>query len=372
MQLSFWELNFYKPENANVIIGAGIVGLSTAIEIKSQFPEENVIVIDKYFMPQGASTKNAGFACFGSVTEILDDLQSMSEKEIIEIIQMRWKGIQLLKDRLQSQLVEVKFDGGKEIFHPASLPAQSDIDKCNAIMNTAIGVENYFQMENQADFRAFDGSCISMKQEGELNASEMWNALFDMAKEKGVKFIFGYGVVDFSFDRKMIFMSNDISIQYLRLFICTNGFTKKLLPSIELYPARNHVMVTNELPEIIWKGVYHFDKGYYYFRRVGNRILLGGARNFDPENEVTDQFEFNQNIQDELIHFLQNKLSPCCKVYPEYWWTGILGLGKSKYPILEQIENDVYIGVRLGGMGVAIGSYLGKKLVDLAFNKNKQ
>ena len=35
-----------------------------------------------------------------------------------------------------------------------------------------------------------------------------------------------------------------------------------------------------------------------------------------------------------------------------------------KLPIVEEIDKDCYIGVRLGGMGVAIGSYLGKLLVE--------
>lgn len=368
MQFSFWEHNFYNTANANVIIGNGIVGLSTAIEIKSLFPEEEVVIIDKYHMPQGASTKNAGFACFGSVTEIMDDLDHMPEQDVKEIISMRWQGIQILRQRLEAKDVSITFNGGKEFFYNNDLMNEDQIQRCNNIMFDAIGFKDYFKIEDQHDFGAFNRKCITMPHEGELDAALMWNALYDTAKEFNVKFIAGYAVQDLSFDLKTIKLSEGLLLNYHRLFICTNGFTKKLLPNVDLYPARNHVMVTNELPDLLWKGVYHFDKGYYYFRRIGNRILLGGARNLEPENEVTDAFTFNQNIQNELIHFLQHKLSPCCKVYPEFWWTGILGLGKSKYPIVEQIENDVYLGVRLGGMGVAIGSYLGKKLVALAFN----
>lgn len=368
MQFSFWEHNFYNTSKANVIIGSGIVGLSTAIEIKTQLPEEEVVIIDKYHMPQGASTKNAGFACFGSVTEIMDDLDHMPEEDVKEIIKMRWQGIQILKQRLEAKNIAITFDGGREMFSKGDFPQEQVIQQCNKIMKEAIGLDQYFKTEEQHDFGAFNRQCITMPYEGELDAAMMWNALYDTAKELGVKFIAGYAVRDFSFDLKTINLAEGLSLNYHRLFICTNGFTKKLLPDTELYPARNHVLVSNELPDLQWKGVYHFDKGYYYFRRIGNRILLGGARNLEPENEVTDAFTFNQNIQNELIHFLQHKLSPCCKVYPEFWWTGILGLGKSKYPIVEQIENDVYLGVRLGGMGVAIGSYLGKKLVALAFN----
>jgi hypothetical protein len=40
-------------------------------------------------------------------------------------------------------------------------------------------------------------------------------------------------------------------------------------------------------------------------------------------------------------------------------------LGNSKKPIVEQLSNNVYCGVRLGGMGVAIGSLIGQELADL-------
>jgi hypothetical protein len=41
-----------------------------------------------------------------------------------------------------------------------------------------------------------------------------------------------------------------------------------------------------------------------------------------------------------------------------------MGIGNSKNPIVSQSEN-VYCGVRLGGMGVAIGSLIGTELADL-------
>ena len=44
--------------------------------LKQRFPKKNIIILEKGIFPQGASTKNAGFACFGSISEILNDLDS--------------------------------------------------------------------------------------------------------------------------------------------------------------------------------------------------------------------------------------------------------------------------------------------------------
>ena len=42
-----------------------------------------------------------------------------------------------------------------------------------------------------------------------------------------------------------------------------------------------------------------------------------------------------------------------------------MGVGTHKKPIVEQLSNNVYCGVRMGGMGVAIGSLVGQELADL-------
>jgi hypothetical protein len=42
-----------------------------------------------------------------------------------------------------------------------------------------------------------------------------------------------------------------------------------------------------------------------------------------------------------------------------------MGVGQQKKPIVKQMSNHVYCGVRLGGMGIAIGSLIGKELAEL-------
>ena len=72
-QLSFWERKAFFEGIDFTIIGAGIVGYSTAIQIKEKYPNARVLILEKGYLPSGASSKNAGFACFGSPTELFDD-----------------------------------------------------------------------------------------------------------------------------------------------------------------------------------------------------------------------------------------------------------------------------------------------------------
>jgi glycine/D-amino acid oxidase-like deaminating enzyme len=54
----------------------------------------------------------------------------------------------------------------------------------------------------------------------------------------------------------------------------------------------------------------------------------------------------------------------------EMRWAGTLGLGKTRLPIVQKIEPGVYCAVRMGGMGVAIGSLIGKQAAELLTNHN--
>ena len=42
-----------------------------------------------------------------------------------------------------------------------------------------------------------------------------------------------------------------------------------------------------------------------------------------------------------------------------------MGIGEKKEAIVKQLSNNVFCGVRLGGMGIAIGSLIGKEISEL-------
>ena len=149
------------------------------------------------------------------------------------------------------------------------------------------------------------------------------------------------------------------------MIICTNGFARKIINTLQVEPARAQVLITKPIKNLKLKGVFHYNKGYYYFRNVGNRVLLGGARNIDFKTENTFEIAENSLILTELKNFLSTHILHGEKFEIEQNWAGIMGVGSNRNPILEQFSNQVFCAVRLGGMGVAIGSLLGKKAAKL-------
>jgi len=145
--------------------------------------------------------------------------------------------------------------------------------------------------------------------------------------------------------------------------ICTNAFAKEYLTDIQA--ARAQVLVTKPIPNLHIRGTFHFDAGYYYFRNIENRILFGGARNLDFSGETTTEFETTKLIQDQLSRELSQFILPNTPFDIDYSWSGIMGIGSEKKPIIKKTNKNIAFGVRMGGMGVAIGASVGKQLSNL-------
>ena len=106
MNLSYWEQKSWFTNIDFAIIGSGIVGLSCALELRELHPEAKIVVFEKGMLPSGASTKNAGFACFGSMSEILQDLETHTPSEVVALISGRLNGLSTLRANLTDQEVK--------------------------------------------------------------------------------------------------------------------------------------------------------------------------------------------------------------------------------------------------------------------------
>jgi hypothetical protein len=127
-QLSFWERKTYFEEIDYLVIGAGIVGLSTAIELRNRFSDAKIVVLERGYLPTGASSKNAGFACFGSVTEILDDLANYDESAVWSTVEKRWKGLQNLRNLVGDSNMDLELNGSWDLILPSDKKNTEEIN----------------------------------------------------------------------------------------------------------------------------------------------------------------------------------------------------------------------------------------------------
>lgn len=369
MQLSYWELKSWFTNIDFTIVGSGIVGLHCALSLREKFPKARILILEKGILPQGASTKNAGFACFGSISEIIEDLKTHSEEEVIQLIQKRIKGLELLRKRIGDATLDYKPYGGYELFLKEDERFYHEcIQKMpfiNDILKPLFKTDVFAKEVDRFNFNQIFEYLIFNPFEGQIDTGKMMQALLKEAVSNDILILNQQNVTSYQdLNDKVMVVTNETSFVTNKLIFATNGFAAALTND-QVKPARAQVLITKPIENLDLKGTFHLDKGYYYFRNIGNRILFGGGRNLDFEGETTTELSQTKIIQDKLEDLLKTVILPNQVFEIEHRWSGIMGVGTTKKPIVEQLSNNVYCGVRLGGMGVAIGSLIGKELAEL-------
>lgn len=373
--LSFWEREIYYRPYDILIIGAGIVGLNAAIFLKESAPKLRVGVLFPDRFPQGASTRNAGFACIGSLTELMDDSEIQTIEETLAISARRYQGLQLMRRRLGDGSIGYSSIGGYEIFlqqdEAVFYKALALMPLVNKGLKSTIGIDKVFRLADEKRIEhGLEDSVTHMIEnqvEGLLDTGRMYKALSEQASARGVELLSHARVISYEEAENTVCvrLESGESLHCRQLLAATNGYTRKLIPELQVLPARNQVLLTTGIPKLRLQGGYHYDKGYVYFRNVGDRVLIGGARNLDPQTETTDLSGDNPRIQAFLLDFLKNVVLAGKNVEIEMQWTGILGVGEQKKPIISRLSPRVYAAVRMGGMGVAIGTLIGKESAEM-------
>jgi gamma-glutamylputrescine oxidase len=190
---SYWERTAFIDGADVIIIGSGIVGLSAALHLKTQQPLLKVLVLERGFLPTGASTKNAGFACFGTVSEQLKALEHASEAEVASLVNYKWRGLQRLRKNLAGADIDFQQNGGYELFmndeRDKAEYCKSQVELLNKLLKDATGLTDIYSAADAkiADF-GFKGVCsmICNPYEGQLHTGKMMRALLDKVYSVGV------------------------------------------------------------------------------------------------------------------------------------------------------------------------------------------
>ncbi|WP_133535440.1 NAD(P)/FAD-dependent oxidoreductase [Tenacibaculum caenipelagi] len=367
MNFSYWELKEWFTNVDFTVVGSGIVGLNCALQLREKHPKAKIIILEKGMLPQGASTKNAGFACFGSLSELIDDLNTHTEEEVFSLVKKRWEGLQLLRETLGDKNIDYQQNKGYELFLTTEL-YETCLEQrvaINQLLKPLFSSDVFTIEENKFGFQNIHHQYITNQFEGQIDTGKMVAKLLEKVVSSGIKIINNIQVEQFIEDNEQVeVQTNQIAFNTKKLFVATNGFANQLLKE-NIQPARAQVLITKPIKDLHIKGTFHLDKGYYYFRNIDDRILFGGGRNLDFKAEETTEFGQTTLIQNKLEELLKTTILPNSKVEIEHRWSGIMGVGNQKKAIVKQLSNNVFCGVRLGGMGVAIGSLVGKELAEL-------
>ena len=368
---SYWEKkNFFSADV--IVVGSGIVGLNAAIFLKNERPNLNVIVLERGFLPSGASTKNAGFACFGSISELIAQEELSGAVGLKNLIAKRWQGLLMLRKLLGDDNIAYQNYGGFELFKDNEQAlAEECLNKIpyyNGLISEVVDHKNaYLETKNEINTFGFSNTSFLIKNqlEAQIDPGLMIKKLIAKAVSLGVVVLNNCEVKEIRQESNgVILETNHGLFNAEKVLLSTNAFIKKLAPELQLTPGRGQVMVTKPIKNLKVKGTFHYDKGYYYFRNIDDRILLGGGRNLNFEAEETTEFGETHLVQNALQKLLNEVILPNTPFEIEHKWSGIMGFGPQLEPIIEQIRPNVFCAVRCNGMGIAIGSQTGKEAAE--------
>lgn len=370
------------------VIGGGIIGISTAIEIAERRPDLTIAVLEKADGPKGASTRNAGFACFGSLSEVAFDVGVLGADAAIDLVRRRVEGLRMLRSRCGDDNICYENTGGHEIFldHHASLDR---IDKINELLHPIFNGPAFVRRDNLIEHYGFETKTVKALVrtdfEGMVHSGLLVSRLWEVAKQRGVQItkseVVNLRSIPRDADKRIeLALKNGSAVTCRNVVLAANSATDDLIRMFSnngtgasaynsskpmVRPARGQILLTSPLSNLKLHGTYHFDQGFVYFRNVGNRILLGGGRNMALADEETTSMDTTGIVQDYLEHILYDVILPDKNVSIEYRWAGTMAFSHSKQPIVGEVLPGVIVAFGCNGMGVAIGSEVAKRTCDV-------
>ena len=193
LPLSVWESeSFFAPKDF-IVIGSGFTGLWSAYYLKKRYPDKSVVILERGIIPSGASSRNAGFACFGSFTELESDMDQHGEHEMLELVEMRYKGLEKIRKKFSADRIGYENLGGYELVSPGRFPdmniLRTRIDNLNNQLKNITGKQKTFQL-NDSKIKSFGlgGShhLIENKMESQLHSGKLLEALVQLVNSEGI------------------------------------------------------------------------------------------------------------------------------------------------------------------------------------------
>lgn len=360
---SYWEqTTFLRPADV-LIVGAGLTGLQAALHLKRSDPQREVLVVERAPVPRGASTRNAGFACFGGPTELLADLDAYGAEAVLATVRQRYDGIRELEKNFSNRRIDWQKNGGYEVIDNVLTAemVRERLPELNGLLAEATGMRATWSATDSLNgFPTFFNPL-----EAQLHPGKLVQLLLDDCHHAGVRFLFGAEVTDVQGRRVEVSGLGELRAEQILLTV--NAFSRRLLPDAfgaTIRPVRNQILLSREIPDLKLKGCYHYHEGYVYFRNVGpDRILIGGARHLAGATSETDAFGPNKALASLLLEHL-NRWLPGGRLTAEDFptrWSGIIAQGDGKTPVLQRTEDGVLVAGRLAGMGVALSAALAQR-----------
>jgi glycine/D-amino acid oxidase-like deaminating enzyme len=273
-----------------VIVGAGFLGLWSAILIKERFPEWEVAVVDGGRVGFGASGRNGGFVD-ASLTHGLENGLGRWPEDIEELERLGGDNLTALAEFIERHSIECDFE------RSGSLDIATERWQLDGLEEYAQTARRYGHDASVLDHNGvqelvrsplYQGGLWTTNRTALVNPARLAWGLARVAIELGVTIHEGTVVTGVSDVGGMVEVNTaqSGSLRAAKVILATNAFPP-LLPGLASFivPVYDYVLMTeplslSQLEEIGWRGRQGLsDLGnlFHYYRLTSdNRILWGG------------------------------------------------------------------------------------------------
>lgn len=359
------------------IIGGGYTGLWTAIKLKLQSPEKDVVILEKGLCGQGASGRNGG--CMLTFSTKYPTLARLfGSQEALRLVNASEQAVYDIARFCNEHHIDaqVRVDGA---MYTATNAAQSKSLNLSLDMLESAGIVGWQKKSDEfvQQYTGSDLNCEGMfnPHAGSLQPAYLVRGLARVARELGVRIFEHSPMEHIAYGRQVRVTTPKGEVKAAKLVLAINAWAASTFKPF----SRSIVLVSSDMlitkPMLGKLQTLSLDHGmavadsrlfvHYYRTTPDGRLMLGkGGNLFAYGNKMLNAFEQPSRYQTMLQASFQ-RFFPDLPQTVERTWTGPSDRSVTGLPFFGKLADqpNVFYGLGYSGNGV-VQSYLGGDILS--------
>ena len=339
------------------VIGAGLAGLSTALQLlRMGVP---VAVIESGRVAWGASGRNGGFVSAGYAAGIEEIIRTCGSERAGKLYEYSVAGVNLVRENIEQLVPDALM--GEGLLTVSRYPAADQLRREAELVNQQPGgnaeVWTYSELKEKVKSSRYYDALFRP------DAFHIHPLRYALALAAEIESL-GGRIFEVSPAQKLDSIHSDNSnyrwrvrsdlgeIKSEYVVVCTGGYDQGFYApaSRSVLPVATHVAVTEPLNEDVLDlidtdaCIADTRKACDYFRIVDNRLLWGG--------KITTLTEPPDALS-QIMHGAMAKVFPAlANVGIDYCWSGLMGYCSHKMPVIRRQQPGLWVATAFGGQGL--------------------
>lgn len=349
------------------VIGAGLCGISSALELASQ--GYRVIVLEAREVAWGASGRSGGQIIFGfgGQETVLEKLVGFSDAK--SLWDMSIEGLSLIRQRVRKYSIECDLSFGH--LH-AAIKAHhySDLQRWSELLTKRYAYESLQLWDGQElrqhiNTERYIGGLFDTNS-GHLHPLNYALGLAEAAVDHGAQFFENSQVSNIKEGDELLVTTDQGVVRCRYAIVCCNAYIGSLNRSLlrRIIPIGSFIGATESMD--IGKAEHTIRNNMavsdmnnildYYRLSADRRLLFGGRVSYSP---ILDP-DLKQSTKRRML-----KVFPQLQdVEMEYTWGGMIDMTANHFPDFGRLSKNVYYAQGFSGQGVATTGLAGKLMAE--------